>query len=98
MANHDPDQQKQHHFSPVFKNGGYAMSILGRYAISFALGALSAAFFLGGKSRDVNDLIEWKGHMSTLSNEWKGHIDTVIERMDSFGTNASKASIGVENE
>src|SRR5437867_4137605 len=87
MGNSDPTLG-HHGVFPFIRNG--AMSTIGRYLISFALGGLSAAFFLGGKSRDVNDLIEWKGHMSNLSNEWKGHVDTVLERIDRDGSNASR--------
>jgi hypothetical protein len=85
MADHISSQDK-HHFSPVFKNGGYAMSTVGRYAVSFLLGALSAAFVVGSKTQNITDLIAFKGK-----------TEATLERMDTFGTNASKMKVEEQN-
>src|SRR6267142_5281910 len=81
---HNPQMapQDKHHFSPVFKNGGYAMSTIGRYAVSFLLGALSAAFMVGSKSQNINDLIAFKAK-----------AEATLERMDTYGSNASKLKV-----
>ena len=49
-----------------------------RFILSFVLGALSASFFLGSKSRDISELLIWKGE-----------VKTTLERMDKDGTNRS---------
>ena len=53
--------------------------------LSFICGVLSAAFFLGGKSRDVGDLLVWKLKAeSDFGDVWKE-----FKRMDREGTNRS---------
>src|SRR5207249_242622 len=71
---------------PVLRNGHYLLSTFGRYAISFLLGGLSAAFVFGTKSQNISDLLKWQGK-----------IDATLERMDTFGTNASKFKLEEEN-
>lgn len=68
-------------------NGGtrFFSGIVIRYVLSFLLGSLSASFFLGGKSRDISDLLIWKGS-----------IDTEISRMNREGTNASRMKVEEE--
>ena len=88
MANTEPEAGKHQHWSygtPVLKNGHYLLSTFGRYAISFVLGALTAAFVVGGKSRDLSDLLIWKGE-----------VNATLQRMDAYGTNASKWMLAEE--
>lgn len=56
-----------------------------RMFLSFLLGAISAAFFIGGKSRDVSDLLQWKGEAIAKLNQMAERF----ERMDSDGTKRS---------
>src|SRR5436190_2083948 len=89
MANNNPEpsKQQQHwsHSAPIFKNG-YMLSTFGRYIISFLLGALSAAYVVGGKSQNISDLLTFKGK-----------TEATLERLDTFGTNASKMNIAEVN-
>ncbi len=48
---------------------------IGRTALSFAIGVIASAFFLGGREAKINDL-----------NSWKEQTAPRIERMDSQGT------------
>jgi hypothetical protein len=53
--------------------------------LSFICGILSATFFLGGKSRDVGDLLVWKLKAEAdFGDVWKE-----FKRMDRDGTNRS---------
>jgi hypothetical protein len=56
-----------------------------RQIIAFVFGALTAAFVVGGKSRDLSDLLVWRGA-----------IDAEIQRMNNEGTRASKARVNEE--
>jgi hypothetical protein len=58
-----------------------------RYMMSFLLGVISAAFFLGGKTRDLNELLTWKGEMNQK-------IDTI----DKQGTTFSRNGVSREQE
>ena len=82
MENNHPSHKPQQHWShgaPVLKNGHYLLTTFGRYAISFLLGGLSAAFLIGGKTQNLNDLLVWKGE-----------VNLTLQRMDRDGTNASR--------
>ena len=57
-----------------------------RIFLSFLLGAFSAAFFAGGKSRDLSDLLTWKGEVNTKFER----IDDEFKILDREGTNKSK--------
>ena len=46
---------------------------------SFLLGAVSSAFFVGGKSRDLSELLIWKGEVTTR-----------IDKMEREGTERSR--------
>src|SRR5438552_15573854 len=89
MASTEPEagkhQQHWSHGGPVLRNGHYLLSTCGRYAISFVLGALTAAFIVGGKSRELSDLLIWKGE-----------VNATLQRMDAYGTNASKWMLAEE--
>lgn len=54
--------------------------------LSFVVGAMSSAFFLGGKSRDLGDLLSWKGEATT---EFR-NIDERFKKMDREGTDKSR--------
>jgi hypothetical protein len=58
-----------------------------RQIIAFVFGALTAAFMIGGKSRDISDLLTWRGQM-----------DATITRMDRDGTNASRFKVDQEQK
>src|SRR6266705_6674059 len=72
MSHTEPEAGKQQHWShgaPVLRNGHYLLSTFGRYAISFLLGGLSAAFIVGGKTRDLSELLVWKGEVIAYMKE-----------------------------
>lgn len=52
---------------------------IGKLVLPFAGGIIAAAFFLGGRSRDMADLLKWKADASTR-----------IEQIDNDGTRAGK--------
>ncbi len=56
-----------------------------RTFLSFIVGAMSSAFLIGGKSRDLSDLIAYKGECIS---EFK-QIDERFKDMDKNGTNKS---------
>jgi hypothetical protein len=84
--------------SPPQNGSKYFSGILLRYIVSFLLGVVSTSFFLGGKSRDLSELLVWKGTVNSLSNEWKASIDSEISRMNREGTNASKMKVDQESK
>lgn len=64
-----------------------------RIVSSFALGVLSTVYFLGGKSRDVSDLVAWKTTYTLEQATWKKSIEDDIKRLDREGTNKSKVMV-----
>lgn len=56
-----------------------------RQVIAFIFGALTAAFVVGSKSRDLSELLVWRGT-----------IDSEIARMNNEGTRASKLRVDTE--
>src|ERR1043165_8073937 len=96
-----PSEVPQHNWNhrainPPPNGKAYFSGVLLRYITSFLLGVISSAFFLGGKSRDLSELLVWKGTLGSLSNEWKASIDSEIARMNREGTNASKLKVEEE--
>lgn len=75
IGTHNSEDNKQTS-SP--RNNGARWEAWIRVFLSFVCGTLSAAFLLGGKSRDISDL-----------QIWRTHVDTKLERMDKDGTNRS---------
>lgn len=67
-------------------NGGFWGQIL-KHAVSFLIGGLSAAFFLGGKSRDVSDLLTRVAK-----------LETAQEIMNRDGTSYSHMKIDTERQ
>lgn len=53
-----------------------------RLISSFALGVLSAIYIAGGKSRDVSDLVAWRGK-----------VEAKLEAMDGLGTQFGRAKL-----
>jgi hypothetical protein len=52
---------------------------IGKLVVPFVVGIASTAFFVGGRSRDMSDLLKWKAEAATH-----------IQKMDDEGTKAGK--------
>ena len=57
-----------------------------RIAASFIIGAFSASFLIGGKSRDLTELLTWKGEATAQFKK----IDERFAELDRNGTNKSR--------
>lgn len=68
-----------------------------RIFLSFAFGAISTAFLLGGKSRDLGALLEWKSGLEARDGKF-AQYDARFERMDREGTNKSKQTDQYQSE
>jgi hypothetical protein len=64
--------------SPI-KNHTTLWAAVGKLVLPFMGGIIAAAFFLGGRSRDMGDLLKWKAEESAH-----------IIKMDDEGTKAGK--------
>lgn len=81
-----PEQHNWEHrgINPPRSNGSRWQPWI-TWVLSFLCGILSATFFLGGKSRDVGDLLVWKIKAEAdFGDVWKE-----FKRMDREGTNRS---------
>lgn len=61
------------------KNHTTLWATIGKVILPFAGGIIAAAFFLGGRSRDMGDLLKWKSEAALH-----------IQKMDDEGTKAGK--------
>src|SRR5437868_15271279 len=57
-----------------------------RILASFIIGAFSASFLIGGKSRDLTELLTWKGEATAQFKK----IDERFAELDRNGTNKSR--------
>ena len=74
----DPINPQTNHKNHIMARMPTSDTLL-RIVISFAVGAISSSFLLGGKSRDVTDLLTFKGQATAK-----------FEEMDRNGTNKSR--------
>ncbi len=81
---HKPEREHKV-ISIPYGNGSKFDSWL-RIFSSFAVGAVSSAFLLGGKSRDLGDLLTWRGEVRTKFEQ----VDQRLEHLDKDGTTHSK--------
>lgn len=80
-----PSESNRHGILHFGTHGSKWGETVVRTLISFLLGAISAAFFVGGKSRDVSDLLTWKGEVNAGFKATSERFD----RLDREGTNRS---------
>lgn len=86
MEEHEPKHNWEHRGIKMPYSNGSKLNSWIQVFLSFAIGAMSSAFFLGGKSRDLGELLTWKGEAVA---EFK-QVDDRFKKMDKEGTDKSR--------